>query len=290
MRRVASLFLPHWSTDRLRWNRALTPPEAPTGSPEVPSSVAPGAPVATVARSGGSRLLVALDAQAVSLGLAPGMTVTQARLLVPELALAAADPVGDAAALRGLGEWALRRYAPQIALASQGLWIETQGASHLHGGEAALIGDLLHRLARRGISARAAIADTSGAAFALSAHGAHAAIIVPPHAQLAALAALPPAALRLEPDTLDLLARLGIETIGALAALPRAPLARRLGLQVLRRLDQATGDSIEPLDWLVLPAPLAARIALFEPLTSAPALARLVATLAVQLCGQLEAQ
>src|SRR5207253_2380491 len=55
------------------------------------------------------------------------------------------------------------------------------------------------------------------------------------------LAELPVAALRLPPDTLDLLARLGIEHIGDLIALPRDELPARFGPVVLQRLDQAMG-------------------------------------------------
>ena len=43
--------------------------------------------------------------------------------------------------------WALRRYSPVVALdPPDGLLIDVTGAAHLHGGEAALLRDLLSRL------------------------------------------------------------------------------------------------------------------------------------------------
>lgn len=61
------------------------------------------------------------------------------------------------------------------------------------------------------------------------------------------LADLPPAALRIAPQIVDTLARLGIVTIRQLASLPRDALPSRFGDELLRRLDQATGRRLEPL-------------------------------------------
>lgn len=63
----------------------------------------------------------------------------------------------------------------------------------------------------------------------------------------AAMAALPLAALRLQPETIVSLQRLGLRTIGQLSELPRAGLATRLGEQLLLRWDQATGRKREPI-------------------------------------------
>jgi protein ImuB len=66
---------------------------------------------------------------------------------------------------------------------------------------------------------------------------------------LADLAPLPVAALRLDPDTVRTLQRLGLKTIGALLDLPRLALARRFrGAQsVVDALDRLTGRKAEPL-------------------------------------------
>src|SRR5208283_378784 len=77
----------------------------------------------------------------------------------------------DAAALGRLAAWCLR-YAPlTVPDPPDGVWIDATGAAHLAGGEAALLADLVDRLQRVGFAARAAIADTPGAAHAVARHG-----------------------------------------------------------------------------------------------------------------------
>lgn len=63
----------------------------------------------------------------------------------------------------------------------------------------------------------------------------------------ALLAHIPIAALRLVPETVQTLQRLGIRMIGQLEQLPRAGMATRLGQTLLDRWDQAIGVKSEPL-------------------------------------------
>ena len=126
-------------------------------------------------------VLAAVDVVAAESGLSPGMTLAQARAMVPGLVVCPADPAGDAAALRRLAGWCLR-YAPLTApdvveggrsggIWSSGIWIDVTGTAHLFGGEVRLLRDLLGRLAEQGLVARAAIADTPGAAWAMARWG-----------------------------------------------------------------------------------------------------------------------
>lgn len=71
--------------------------------------------------------------------------------------------------------------------------------------------------------------------------------IAPPGGTRTALAALPVAALRLEPATVAELGRLGLRRIEDLANQPRAALARRFGQHLVQRLDQALGTAPEPV-------------------------------------------
>lgn len=81
-----------------------------------------------------------------------------------------------------------------------------------------------------------------------------------------ALAALPVAALRLDPDAVEGLVRLGLRRVEDIAVLPRAALARRFGAGVLRRLDQALGLEPEPVTPAGTPLHFAARISLPDPI------------------------
>lgn len=232
----------------------------------------------------------AADPAALALGLHPGMALAEAQVLVPGLAVAPADPAAEAAGLVRLVAWCLR-YTPVVAPdPPDGLWIDITGAAHLIGGEAALLADLRRRLGRAGIAARAAVADTPGAAWALARFGAAEAVVVPQGEAAAALAPLPPAALRLAPDAMALLDRLGIARIDALAALPRGPLARRFGAEVPGRLDQALGRAPEPIVPLVPPAALMARCNFAEPLLTSEALGGAIDRLAARVCARLEAE
>ena len=82
--------------------------------------------------------------------------------------------------------------------------------------------------------------------------------------------------------------RLGIERVGQLAALPRAPMVRRFGTQAALRLDQAFGHAFEPLDPL-LPRNVAQQRMVFpEPIGRLEDLKRALASLTHALCRDLE--
>jgi len=189
---------------------------------------------------------MAVDGAASAAGVAPGMTLADARALLPGVATMPADPVADAAMLDGLAAWC-GRYTPWTAPEGRdGVWLDVSGCTHLFGGERAMLDDLLARLEGFGLEARAALAGTPGAAWALARYGANRMIVTPKDLR-EALAGLPVAALRLGPATVDGLTRLGLRRIGDLYALPRAPLSARFGGEVARRLDQALGREPEPI-------------------------------------------
>ena len=242
--RVLSLWLPNLATDRIRPRSAQDRPEADVG------------PIATFAAERGGLRLAAVCPLAARAGLRPGMMLPDARAMLPELAVHPAAPEADAGLLERLAAWC-ERYTPYVAIdrahehaASDGsgaLWLDITGCAHLFGGEAALRLDLLARLERRGLHARAAIADSPGAAWALARFGADDAAIVQPGGSRAALGPLPVAALRLAPEQALMLERLGLARIESLYPLPRQALAARFGDDLTTRLDQALGAAAEPI-------------------------------------------
>jgi protein ImuB len=282
MRRVVSLFLPHWPTDRVRLH------EGPAAGPLV-----------LAARQGGKRLITAACPKAAALGLAPGMAVSQAQAMVPGLCVGEADPAGDAAALRRLAGWCLRVSPLAAPCPPDGVWIDITGCAHLHGGEAALLARLTQRLVEAGLHARAAVADTPGAAHAVArvrqnkdggfggGGTPHPTFMVPPGEQAAALAGLPVRALRLAPDLAEALGRLGFDRVGQLMAAPRPPLTRRFGSSALRLLDQALGRVAEPIEPVLPPDLCRVRQGFPEPISTAADLQRVTAWLAEQLCEKL---
>ncbi|WP_333832429.1 Y-family DNA polymerase [Rubrimonas sp.] len=261
------------------------------------------APFAIVAERRGALVLAALSAEAEAAGLARDMALADARALCPALRTRPADPPAEAAFLTALARWALR-YTPWVGLdGPDGLALDISGCAHLFGGEAAMLADMRDRLAVAGLTARAACADARGAAWALARFAPRSPdpvsapvaapvvvpVVVPPGEARAALAPLPVAALRLAPETVEGLARLGLRRIGDLAAAPRAPLARRFGPATLMRLDQALGAAPEPVG-AARPAPVfAVRLSLPEPIGRvddvAAALDRLLARLTETLAA-----
>jgi protein ImuB len=249
-------------------------------------------------------VLAAVDDAAALAGLAPGMPLAGAHALAPDLETAPHDPGGDAAALARLAVWC-EGFSPWTAAdglelgGAAGLLLDVTGCAHLFGGERALVADLETWLAARGFAARAALAETRGAAWALARFGPAAAAggqtaqaagrVVPPGGLRAALAPLPPAALRLPTETCELLARLGLRRVADLMALPPAALVRRFGPLPSRRLRQALGAEAEPLSPGAPPPPPRARRRFAEPIATPEDLARALAELSAELCARLEA-
>ena len=232
-----------------------------------------GGALVTTMREGNRNLIAAACPVARSLGLEPGMALTKARILVRDLDVRPADPEGDAAWLARLGLFAARRWTPRAAVSGiDGLWLDLEGVSHLFGGEQALCARILAFCRRLGMEARIAVAGTAGAAHALARFGGKALIRCPTDGEAEAIAAMPLAALRLDAEALATASRLGIERIGALASMPRAPLQRRFGMLLLTRLDQALGRAAEPIAPIVPEKPPRVTLALLEPIATAEAI------------------
>lgn len=231
---------------------------------------------------------MALDAAAQSRGLRVGMAITKAQALVPDLVVLPADPRADAEGLERLAMWALRLSPVVAADPPDGLVIDTAGADHLHGGEAAMLSALVQRLAASGIEARAAIADTWGAAHAAARYAGQGMRIVVPGAHEALLRRLPVAALRLDDGLARSLHELGFERIGDLMDQPRAPLALRFGPEPGRRIDQALGMRAEPIEPVRPPEPVEVRRVFAEPIAAAETIANMIGKLVAALCVTLE--
>ncbi len=103
-----------------------------------------------------------------------------------------------------------------------------------------------------------------------------------------ALSPLPIAALRLEPDAVAQLNRLGLRRIGELLGQPRAALARRFGKGLVLRLDQAMGSAPEPVSPASPPDHFAVRLTLPDPIGLEEDLMAGVERMLPRLCLKLE--
>jgi protein ImuB len=283
--------LPDFATDRLSRQRQAATARPPSGWPAE-------LPLATVAAGRGGLRIAATNPAARAGGIRPGLPLADAYAVLPELRALPADPVAEAKTLDGLAAWC-GRYTPWTAVDGEGggpcpgaggLWLDVTGCAHLFGGETALLQDVVGRLEGLGFAARAALADTPGAAWAVARFGGvdgKGPAVVPVGSLRAAVAPLPVAALRLDGAAAEGLRRVGLRHVGDLIDLPRAPLAARFGEAVLRRLDQALGRVGESLSPRRPVSPLRARLAFAEPIATPEDIAAALRHLLADLCHRL---
>lgn len=275
-KRVVSVWLPLLPTERLRRNGSAPPAELPLAT----------------ATLGGVRRIEAVDGTARRAGIVPGMSVADALAVRPGLVLAPADEKADRALVDRLADWC-SHYTPWAAADAWtegfGLWLDITGCAHLFDGEKALLAHLTKRLGCLGFSARAAVADTPGAAWAWARYGTQHPYL-PERGQRDALAPLPVTALRLAPKTAATLSSLGLRRIGDLYGIPRAGLAARFGREVTHRLDQALGHEAEPVSPRRPPPSHGVHAAFAEPIARPEDVAEAVRRLLGRLCRQLEVE
>jgi protein ImuB len=151
-RRILSLWFPRLAADRVaRWR----------------ADVVPG-PLAVVGERNGAQVLVSLSVEAEAAGLALGQPLRDATAICPALLTVPADPVAEARFLLTLRRWA-GRFSPWVAEEPPaGLMIDLTGAAHLHGGEEGVLAQVAEDCEGLGLTVRAAIADTPGAAWGLA--------------------------------------------------------------------------------------------------------------------------
>jgi protein ImuB len=198
----------------------------------------------------GTQRIAGRCAPADKSGVQIGMTLAHARALLVEreVHVEAFDPQRDRRALDALANWALR-FSPIVAVdPPDGLLLDITGCQRVFHGERRLLNAVVNAMHWLGLSARAAIADTFGCAWAAAHFSGDERLIVAAGDERAALAPLPIEALRLEEDTVDALREVNLEQVGHLLALPRLELAARFGSNLLLRLDQATGETIETIE------------------------------------------
>ncbi|MDO6590735.1 MULTISPECIES: Y-family DNA polymerase [Rhodobacterales] len=223
-----------------------------------------------------------LNNAAAAQGLHRDMGFSDARAYCPDLQSCPADPIADARFIQMLARWS-KRYCPWVGLdGSDGLLLNIAGAAHLFGGEAAMLDDMRHRLTRAGLQGRVAVADTRGAAWALTHYS--------QRRNTEDITDLPVAALRLNAKTDAALQRLGLRRVSDLIVLPRATIARRFGPDVVLRLDQATGARDEDISPLKDAPGYGVRMTLPDPIGLNADVMAGAARLLERLCAKLKDQ
>lgn len=226
--------------------------------------VAAGAAAGDLAAVFHANRAVAVTAAARAEGVDVGMRRREAQGRCPGLAVLDHDPARDARAWEPVVA-SLDDVCPRIEVAAPGrLAFPTRGPARYFGGDAA-VADLVARrtgaavgIADGPFAARLAAADAAGAP----------PLVVPPLASPTFLAVRPVTELLVAgfaDDLVDVLARLGLRTLGAVAALPAGDLAGRFGVDGVAAHRLAAGLDERPPATADPPPDLAARAELDPP-------------------------
>ena len=280
MRRFLCLHFPRWPIQCLR----LKAPETR------------GAPAILFSRSAHGPVLVSCSVEAQRLGVRQRMPLADATALTPDLSVHEADRCADLETLKKVALWA-SQFSPLVAVEAecaavshaQALLLDITGCEQVFKGEHNLLEQAVRALAKRRFKARAAIASTIGAAWAL-AHYAHSSAIVPdePAVLRQTLSALPLPSLRLDAEAVACLNKLGLQRIGQVLDQPRSTLPSRFGPSLIERLDQALGIVPENIAWLRPPPDMHLSRAFEYPLKDSEVLLRVLEKMTVELARELK--
>ncbi len=252
MRRVLAVWLPTFSTDVVMRTCERAECSGTPGNAHAPHGRARGVPlVLLTARVGGAERVAHACAHARQEGITAGMTLAQARTLLPpraEVIVAPHEAHRDAQALRRLALWA-QRICPAVALdAPDGLLIDITGAHMLYPCERALLRSVARGINRLGFACRLASASSFACAQAAARFGAESLTVVQCGHELGVTGSYPTAALGIDQRTVEGLKELGIVRVAQVVKMPRGALAARFGPAVVARLDCLLGRCEERID------------------------------------------
>lgn len=276
-RRYLALWFPFLPADRLR----IEEPDRFTRT----TAASPDLPLVLVVKAGGALRLAAVDMRAQGLGLAPGMTLADARAQQPDLMVADMDEEAD----RHWLVWMTRhcfKWSPLVTtIPSDGITLDIAGSEHLFGGEAGLAAEIEEEVTAFRMTLRWACAATAEGAQALARHAP-----LPVKDEREALRALPVAALGLDVEATLALRRAGLKTVGAVAVRPMASIAARFGIEAVTALRRLIGEDQAPIDSMKQVAPLRFKRRFAEPIGHQDAVTACFADLLREAAVALEAR
>ena len=249
----------------------------------------PEAALVLVSGSPQRRVLRAVNAAARQLGLRPGQSLTASHALTRDFAMAEYDPAQIERCQRFLAAWGYR-FSSQVSLHyPRVLLLEVESSLNLFGPWPRFEARLREELTALGFRHRIVAAPNPVAARVLA--NAYDGLAVPTAEALReALGHMPIERVGLAREVATAFARMGLRTLRQVLALPRASLARRFPVEVLRHLDTLFGQRALALECYTPPDQFDVRIELNAEVESHQALLfplrRLTADLAAFLAGR----
>lgn len=246
-----------------------------------------GQPLVLISPVHGKMIITAANAIVHAQGIDTGVSLADARAMIPGL-FSLNDPPGKAVRwLKALGGYC-NRFSPSVSLSgTDTLFIDATGCTHLWGGDAGYLSAIRKAFNVIGYQVRLAMAGTPGAAWALTRYGKDG-IITGPARQMDDLLPLPPAALQLDPELVARLNKLGLTTICQLLQIPRPALLRRFGQALLDQIDACSGERMESWEPVFPPVEHQERLASLEPIITLAGVEAALHTLLEKMMWQLK--
>jgi protein ImuB len=236
--------------------------------------------------SHGRMVITAANAVANQKDIHKGMVLADARAIVPALEVQDDKPDLIIKLLTRLAEWCIR-FTPVVGIdPPDGLLLDVSGCSHLWNGDLPYVAEIVKKLNSRGYDVRVAMADTVGVAWAVARFGKEQ--VVAGNMHIEALMSLPPEALRLEPEVIARLHKLGLHHIRQFIRMPRASLRRRFGQHFILQLDKAIGQAMEIIEPIQPIEPYQERLPCMEPIVTATGIEIALQQLLETLCLRLQ--
>jgi protein ImuB len=248
-------------------------------------------PVFVRERVGARELVRAASSEARAVGVRRGMRRREAEAQCPDAACVDADEALEARTFEIVAR-AVESFTPRVELDRPGLCaFATRGPSRYFGGDDALairvLGDVATALDDPAADIRIGVADGAFTArLAARSAAPHATFVVEPGASAAFCAPWPVAVLD-DPELASLLVRLGLPTLGAVAALPADSVLARFGAEGRRFHDLARGVDAGPPVLVTPPPDLVEQTELDPPVARVDAAAFAAKGLAGRLLSRL---
>jgi len=248
----------------------------------------PSAPIALVHGPRQRRILHSVNPSARALGLRPGMTLAATQALGINYHSVDFDPVVTQRARELLAAWAYG-YSSQVSLDLTHAIVMEVGRSHrLFGTWGQLQPRLRRQLSDMGYRHRIVLAPNPWAARALAT--VHDSLAADEASLQTHLGDLPIKCAGFPSETCKALAGIGMRRLRDLWAMPRASLARRFSMEIVKHVDRLRGDAPCTLTWYQPPDQFDSRIEFAYDVDSSQALLfplrRLTADLAAFLYGR----
>ena len=311
-RRIIAIWFPYMGAERILRKTQHNPEE----------------PIIIVAKKAQSEIITSISAVAQYKGLFVGQSLRDASAICTRLFVQTQNSYAETQFLKGICRWSSKFSPWVASEGNSGLIMDITGCSHLFGGENEMIAQILLAYDKLNLTAKIGCADTVGAAWALSRYSektlqnyrngdaieqearatrsrsakrsfkdisnnlkiskSNKYFVAPPGKIRQSISNFPVAALRLEIQTQNTLAQLGLRQIGDIINQPRASLNRRFGLSLLKRVDQALGNLPEPISPLQPELNFGVRISFPDPIGLKPDIIAGLDRILDRLCSNLK--